>query len=137
VINFLPFFPLPLSNIYKESFLGLCWKKMLLSRLVSIIRSFFTEKYYSILYKVRGAYKLLISQQAFPQDGVHGLIWHKQVLLKVSVFAWRLLRDQLPTKVNLASRGIISSVDLSCVSDCGNIDSAQHLFITCSTFDVL
>jgi hypothetical protein len=31
----------------------------------------------------------------------------------VSVFAWRLLRDRLSTKVNLVSRGIISSADIS------------------------
>ncbi|PNY16833.1 hypothetical protein L195_g013560 [Trifolium pratense] len=30
------------------------------------------------------------------------LIWHKQVPLKVPVLAWRLLRDRLPTKSNLA-----------------------------------
>ncbi|GAU16213.1 hypothetical protein TSUD_298450 [Trifolium subterraneum] len=29
------------------------------------------------------------------------LIWHKQVPLNVSIFAWRLLRDRLPTKANL------------------------------------
>ncbi|PNX57544.1 cysteine-rich receptor-like protein kinase, partial [Trifolium pratense] len=28
-------------------------------------------------------------------------IWHPQVPLKVSVFAWRLLRDRLPTKSNI------------------------------------
>ncbi|MCI19691.1 cysteine-rich receptor-like protein kinase, partial [Trifolium medium] len=29
---------------------------------------------------------------------VEDLIWHKQVPLKVSILAWRLLRDRLPTK---------------------------------------
>jgi hypothetical protein len=28
--------------------------------------------------------------------------------LKVSIFAWRLLRDRLPTKTNLVTQGIIT-----------------------------
>ncbi|MCI64593.1 cysteine-rich receptor-like protein kinase, partial [Trifolium medium] len=49
-------------------------------------------------YSIRGAYQLLISQQRIDLDAVEELIWHKQVPLKVSIFAWRLLRDRLPTK---------------------------------------
>ncbi|GAU22961.1 hypothetical protein TSUD_247050 [Trifolium subterraneum] len=60
-------------------------------------------------YSVRGAYQLLTSHPSDPQDAVLDLIWHKQVPLKVSIFAWRLLRDRLPTKTNLAARGIITS----------------------------
>ena len=62
------------------------------------------------------------------------LIWHHQVLLKVSVFAWQLLRDRLPTKENLAVRGVIPTYATSCVSSCGHIVTAQHLFLSCSTF---
>ncbi|MCI44378.1 70 kDa peptidyl-prolyl isomerase, partial [Trifolium medium] len=69
-----------------------------------------------------------------PVDVVEDLIWHKQVPLKVSILAWRLLRDRLPTKVNLASRGIITPDAQSCVAVCGGIESAQHLFISCSFF---
>ncbi|PNX97029.1 70 kDa peptidyl-prolyl isomerase [Trifolium pratense] len=65
------------------------------------------------------------------------LSWHKQIPLKVSVFAWRLMRDKLPTKSNLVARGIILPEVQSCVSDCGEVESAQHLFISCSTFDFL
>jgi hypothetical protein len=65
------------------------------------------------------------------------LVWHKQVPLKVSIFAWRLLRDQLPTKTNLVARDIISPEVHFCVSGCGGIESAQHLFLTCSTFGPL
>jgi len=42
-------------------------------------------------------------------ESVADLIWHKQVSLKVSIFAWRLLRGRLPTKSNMTTRGIISS----------------------------
>ncbi|GAU32659.1 hypothetical protein TSUD_218360 [Trifolium subterraneum] len=56
------------------------------------------------------------------------LIWHKQVPSKVSICAWRLLPDRLPTRANLVSRGIISPEAHFCVSGCGGIESAQHIF---------
>ncbi|MCI48548.1 glutamate-gated kainate-type ion channel receptor subunit GluR5, partial [Trifolium medium] len=70
-------------------------------------------------------------------DDAENLIWHSQVPLKVSVFAWRLLRDRLPTKSNLVTRGILSPAAHFCVSGCGDAESAQHLFISCSTFGSL
>ncbi|GAU10877.1 hypothetical protein TSUD_425420, partial [Trifolium subterraneum] len=60
-------------------------------------------------YTVRGAYQLLTDQDVAPLDVAAGLIWHSQVPLKVSILAWRLLRDRLPTKANLISRGCLSS----------------------------
>jgi hypothetical protein len=65
------------------------------------------------------------------------LVWHKQVPLKIFIFAWRLLRDRLPTKSNLVDRGIISPEVHFCVSDCGGIETTQHLFLSCSTFGSL
>ncbi|MCI32173.1 cysteine-rich receptor-like protein kinase [Trifolium medium] len=59
-------------------------------------------------YSVRGAYQLLTSHPSDSLDAAADLIWHKQVSLKVSIFAWRLLRERLPTKTNLAIRGIIT-----------------------------
>jgi hypothetical protein len=66
-------------------------------------------------YSVRGAYLLLTSQHPAPLDATKDLLWHKQFPLKVSIFAWSLLRDRLPTKVNLAARGIITPEAQSCV----------------------
>ncbi|MCI49454.1 70 kDa peptidyl-prolyl isomerase, partial [Trifolium medium] len=77
-------------------------------------------------YTVRGAYQLLTSQDSVTLDVAEGLIWHSQVPLKVSIFAWRLLRDRLPTKANLVTRGILSSEAHFCVSGCGAVESAQH-----------
>jgi hypothetical protein len=54
--------------------------------------------------------------------------------LKVSIFAWRLLRDRLPTKANLVAQGIISLNAHYFVSGCGDVESTQHLFISCSFF---
>jgi hypothetical protein len=51
-------------------------------------------------YSVCGAYQLLTSHPPDTLDAVD-LIWHKQIPLKMSVFAWRLLREGLPTKSNM------------------------------------
>ena len=50
------------------------------------------------------------------------LVWHNQVPLKVSIFAWRLLHDRLPTKSNLVIRDIISSESRFCVFGCGQVE---------------
>ncbi|PNX56356.1 receptor-like kinase, partial [Trifolium pratense] len=88
-------------------------------------------------YTVRGAYQFLTTIDLVTMDDAEHLIWHPQVPLKVSVLAWRLLRDRLPTKTNLVIRGILSSAAHFCVSGCGEAESAQHLFISCSTFGSL
>ncbi|GAU31515.1 hypothetical protein TSUD_332900 [Trifolium subterraneum] len=88
-------------------------------------------------YSVRGAYQLLTTHPSDPHEAALDLIWHKQVPLKVSIFAWRLLRDRLPTKSNLVIRGIITSEAQDCVAGCGGMETAQHLFISCSTFGSL
>jgi hypothetical protein len=55
----------------------------------------------------------------------------------VSIFAWRFLRDRLPTKANLVTRGIISPDLQLCAAGCGGIETSHHLFISCSTFGPL
>ncbi|GAU48396.1 hypothetical protein TSUD_405410 [Trifolium subterraneum] len=88
-------------------------------------------------YSVRGAYQLLTSQDPVTLDAAGDLIWRKHVPLKVSVFAWRLLRDRLPTKANLVTRGIILPEAHYCVTGCEGIETARHLFFTCGTFGSL
>ncbi|CAJ2632912.1 unnamed protein product [Trifolium pratense] len=88
-------------------------------------------------YTVQGAYELLTTLDSVTMDDAEHLIWHSQVPLKVSIFAWRLLRDRLPTKSNLISRGILSSAAHLCISGCGEAESAYHLFISCSCFGSL
>ncbi|PNX56241.1 hypothetical protein L195_g058110 [Trifolium pratense] len=46
--------------------------------------------------------------------------------------AWRLLRDRLPTRANLVTRGVLSSTADTCVFGCGVAESAYHLFLSCS-----
>jgi hypothetical protein len=57
--------------------------------------------------------------------------------LKVSILVWRLLRYRLPTKTNLVSRGILAPEFHDCVTGCGGIETARHLFLSCSTFGSL
>ncbi|PNY11879.1 hypothetical protein L195_g008499 [Trifolium pratense] len=47
------------------------------------------------------------------------------------------MKDRLPTKINLAIRGIILPEDQFCVVECGNMEIAQHLFLSCNIFDSL
>jgi hypothetical protein len=90
-----------------------------------------------ISYTVRGEYQLLTSQVPGSLDDADKLIWHPQVPLKVTIFAWRLLRDRLPTKANLVTQGMLSTAAHLCVSGCGQVESTHHLFISCGTFGSL
>jgi len=64
-------------------------------------------------------------------------IWHKQVFLKVSIFAWRLLRDRLPTRSNLLAHSIITNVDVGCLVGCGHLETSEHLFLSCDFYGSL
>ena len=88
-------------------------------------------------YLARGVYDMLITQEHLPVCSVSDFIWHKQVPLKISIFACRLLHDLLPTKANLAKHGIIITSYRFCVAGCGHEEDVQHLFLLCSTFGTL
>jgi hypothetical protein len=60
-----------------------------------------------------------------PPEDTSNLIWHKQVPLKVSVIAWRLLRNRFSTKDNLVRRHIIPP-DASICTGCGGAETAHH-----------
>jgi len=70
-------------------------------------------------------------------DVSDNLIWHAQVPLKVSILAWRLIRDRLSIKNNLLNRGIISVADTYCSAGCGQLESANRLFIHYDTFGLI
>ena len=88
-------------------------------------------------YKVRDAYHALTHMAAPPPDATSNLAWHKQVPQKVSIVAWRLLQDRLPTKINLHRRGITQVTDTSCVSGCGKEETTSHLFLHCHVFGAI
>ncbi|MCI08753.1 70 kDa peptidyl-prolyl isomerase [Trifolium medium] len=85
-------------------------------------------------YTVKGVYNVLTTMDSPSVDATTDLIWHKQVPLKVSILAWRLLRNRLPTKENLATRHIISHDTQFCVAGCGGLETAHHLFLSCPIF---
>jgi len=64
-------------------------------------------------------------------------VWQKQVPLKVSVFVWRFLRNQLPTKDNLLCMRIIHHDDMSCIGGCGSSETADHLLFRCDHFGMV
>jgi len=59
-------------------------------------------------YSVSGAYHILTNRTPSCDYVPADLLWRREVPLKVSVFAWHLFRNRLPTTANLFSRGIIS-----------------------------
>jgi len=84
---------------------------------------------------VDSVYEKLITQE-FPNfDATSYIIWHKQVPSKVSILTWRLLQNRLPTKDNLVARDIIYCENQLCVTDCGDIKTAHHLFLSSPCFD--
>lgn len=70
-------------------------------------------------------------------DHAETLVWHKHVPLKISIFAWRLLLNRLPTRLNLVDRGIIIDVVAGCLTGCDGTETSQHLFITCDFYGSL
>jgi len=85
-------------------------------------------------YTVRGAYQTLTSMVTPTVEATDDLVWHKQVPLKASIVSWRLLKDRLPTRLNLQRRGLLEVAAITCVSGCGNEESASRLFLHCDVF---
>jgi hypothetical protein len=88
-------------------------------------------------YIVRYAYQILTSPVSRTVDAIDELVWHRQVPLKVSIIAWRLLKDRLPTKLNLQRRGLLEPAVTTCVSRCGIDEFVSHLFLHCEVFGSL
>lgn len=85
-------------------------------------------------YSVKGTYQYLTTVEAPSVRGVFDFVWHKHVSLKVSSFAWRLFRERLATKDNLARRRVLHTDDTMCMGDCGVLETADHLLFSCDTF---
>lgn len=65
------------------------------------------------------------------------VIEYSKVPLKVSILAWRLLRDRLPTKSNLVNRGVLSAEAAICSTTCGQGETTTHLFLQCDYYALL
>ena len=64
-------------------------------------------------------------------DAVFEELWKLRIPIKVSVFAWRLLRHRLPTKVN-SRRWQVKINDSRCPFRRSIEEDAAHLFLHCS-----
>jgi hypothetical protein len=50
------------------------------------------------------------------------------------MLVWRLLRNRLPTRDNLAQHHIIAPESQLCATGCGGVETAHHLFLFCPVF---
>ncbi|RHN69534.1 putative reverse transcriptase zinc-binding domain-containing protein [Medicago truncatula] len=57
-------------------------------------------------------------------------IWNNEVPLNVSLFAWRLLRNRLPTTNNLIRRHILHHNAQLCVGGYDVMEDIDHLFLS-------
>lgn len=64
-------------------------------------------------------------------------LWHKDVPLKVVLFAWRLFRDKLPTKDNLYRRHVIDINAQLCIGGCGEEETSSQLLFHCKFFGLV
>ncbi|GAU47696.1 hypothetical protein TSUD_190240 [Trifolium subterraneum] len=85
----------------------------------------------SIGYSVRSAYHLLTHLVPVPMATHNDVIWNKVVPLKVSLFAWRLLNNRLPSKDNLTRRGMHLEDSELCLGGCGVAETIDHLIVGC------
>ncbi|XP_058725825.1 uncharacterized protein LOC131597130 [Vicia villosa] len=60
------------------------------------------------------------------------IVWKSWMPSKVKIFAWRLFKDRLATRVELVKRGIIENNNASfCVFGCQCQKNIHHLFLSC------
>ncbi|KAH1197534.1 putative ribonuclease H protein [Glycine max] len=82
-------------------------------------------------YSTRSAYNLILeaSKGGQHQDWCKEL-WRIKIPSKISVFAWRLIEDRLPTRMNLHRRQV-QLQDLRCPFCREAVEEASHLFFHC------
>ncbi|XP_040866759.1 polyribonucleotide nucleotidyltransferase 1, chloroplastic [Glycine max] len=83
-------------------------------------------------YSVGSAYRAL-NEYAIEEDDerAFSILWKLKIPSKVSLFAWRLIRDRLPTRKNLRNRNVV--LDEVCCPFCLNHnEDAGHLFFGCT-----
>jgi hypothetical protein len=85
-------------------------------------------------YSVSGTYHFLTMAEPSLDRGMIVDVWQKQVPLKVNLFAWRLIRNRLPTKDNLVLRRVLLQDDNIWVRGCVSLDPAEHLFLGCDRY---
>jgi hypothetical protein len=81
-------------------------------------------------YSVKEAYIQLTEEDGFEVEWANE-IWNPLIPAKMSILAWRLFYDRLPTKDNLRKRGVHLNSSSLCVGGCGCVENANHVFFNC------
>jgi hypothetical protein len=59
-------------------------------------------------------------------------VWDSCAPSKVVVFSWQTLLARIPTRANLANRGmVLEDVHLNCAVCGGGVEAENHLFLLC------
>ncbi|GLT77352.1 hypothetical protein SLA2020_489480 [Shorea laevis] len=90
-----------------------------------------TWKHNLVGYSTKHAYRFLEISSSCLDKSCCKIIWSPFTPSKVSIFAWRLFLNRLPTKDNLIIRGVDLASNPNCVL-CGDyIEDLNHSFATC------
>ena len=82
-------------------------------------------------YSTRTAYNLLGEEVAGGrQEDCFEKLWKLKIPARIAVFAWRLIRDRLPTRQNLRRRQV-QITDLQCPFCKNSEEDASYLFFHC------
>ena len=83
-------------------------------------------------YTVGSAYRAL-NQFIIEEDDerAFSILWKLKIPSKVSHFAWRLVRDRLPTRMNLRSQNVVTD-EVCCPFCLNHNEDAGHLFFGCT-----
>jgi len=82
-------------------------------------------------YSTRTAYNLLREEAVVGrQEDYFDKLWKIKIPARIAVFAWRLIRDRLPTRQNLRRRQV-QLTDLQCHFCRNSKEGASHLFFHC------
>ncbi|KAL5179850.1 putative ribonuclease H protein [Glycine soja] len=86
------------------------------------------------IYSTRTAYKFLLGEmRGESEDGTFSLLWRLKIPPKAKVFTWRLIKDHLPTNMNLRGRQV-EIADPLCPFYNNLDEDAAHLFFNCSKY---
>ena len=79
---------------------------------------------------------LIKESQGSSGDGDTCFFWSNLIPTKINIFIWRFLRDALPTRSNLAKRGILLQF-LACIFCDNNVETLDHCLFTCPSSSIL
>jgi len=85
-------------------------------------------------YTFTSAYKYMMSANTNQATDSTAYAWNKEVSLKVSLFAWRLLRNLPSTTDNLIRSHVLYYNAQPCVFGCGKMEDVDHLLLSFDYF---